>query len=184
MSHKRCNGDVVREGAAERGPRTLRAEGALKAIAAGPRPEQRLRGILEQALVFAGASLAALYTPGDDRELLCLAESAGAPRTLYGVRDSYPASGGSPVADAHRAGEAVWISGRRSSPDRRSRGTCRRAASRWPSCPYAGTVAAASSPWHRVPGRVRRRRPRVPGADRRGDHLPRPGRDHRVRRGR
>ncbi|CAM5639210.1 SpoIIE family protein phosphatase OS=Streptomyces tendae OX=1932 GN=GUR47_04685 PE=4 SV=1 [Streptomyces tendae] len=25
------------------------------------------------------------------------------------MRDSYPASGGSPVADAHRAGEAVWI---------------------------------------------------------------------------
>jgi anti-sigma regulatory factor (Ser/Thr protein kinase) len=109
MSHKRCNGDVVTEGAPERGPRTLRAEGALKALAAGPQPEQRLRGILEQALVFAGASFAALYTPGDDRELLCLVESAGAPRTLYGVRDSYPATGGSPVADAHRAGEAVWM---------------------------------------------------------------------------
>ncbi|GHA97706.1 hypothetical protein GCM10010330_59900 [Streptomyces tendae] len=109
MSHKRCNGDVVSQGAAERGPRTLRAEGALKAAAAGPQPEQRLRGILEQALVFAGASFAALYSPGDDPELLCLVESAGVPRTLYGVRDSYPASGGSPVADAHRAGEAVWM---------------------------------------------------------------------------
>ncbi|MYS53970.1 PAS sensor protein, partial [Streptomyces sp. SID6013] len=109
MSHKRCNGDVVEEGTAERGSRALRAEGALKAIAAGPEPQERLRGILEQALVFAGASFAALYTPGDDPELLCLAVSAGAPRTLYGVRDSYPAAGGSPVADAHRAGEAVWI---------------------------------------------------------------------------
>ncbi|CAL9660293.1 hypothetical protein SUDANB43_06952 [Streptomyces sp. enrichment culture] len=109
MSHKRCNGDVVEEGTGQRGPRALRAEGALKAIAAGPEPQERLRGILEQALVFAGASFAALYTPGDDPELLCLAVSAGAPRTLYGVRDSYPAAGGSPVADAHRAGEAVWI---------------------------------------------------------------------------
>ncbi|AZM73909.1 PAS sensor protein [Streptomyces sp. KPB2] len=109
MSHKRCNGDVVEEGTAERGPRALRAEGALKAIAAGPEPRERVRAILEQALVFAGASFAALYTPGDDPELLCLVVSAGAPRTLYGVRDSYPAAGGSPVADAHRAGEAVWI---------------------------------------------------------------------------
>ncbi|MFG2679825.1 SpoIIE family protein phosphatase [Streptomyces sp. NPDC048392] len=100
---------MVREGAAERGSRSLRAEGALKAIAAGPEPEERLRRVLEQALVFAGASLAALYTPGDDRELLCLVGSAGVPRTLYGVRDSYPAAGGSPVADAHRAGAAVWI---------------------------------------------------------------------------
>ncbi|NEC33790.1 PAS domain-containing protein, partial [Streptomyces rubrogriseus] len=109
MPHKRCNGEVAGEDAAERGPRTLRAEGALNAIVAGPVPQDRLRGILEQALVFAGASFAALYTPGDDRELLCLVESAGVPRSLYGVRDSYPASGGSPVADAHRAGEAVWI---------------------------------------------------------------------------
>ncbi|WP_406131915.1 SpoIIE family protein phosphatase [Streptomyces anthocyanicus] len=109
MPHKRCNGEVAGEDAAERGPRTLRAEGALNAIVAGPVPQERLRVILEQALVFAGASFAALYAPGDDRELLCLVESAGVPRSLYGVRDSYPASGGSPVADAHRAGEAVWI---------------------------------------------------------------------------
>ncbi|KAF2775737.1 regulatory protein [Streptomyces sp. OM5714] len=100
---------MVEEGTAERGPRALRAEGALKAIAAAPGPEERLRGILEQTLVFAGASLAALYTPGDDRDLLCLVASAGVPRTLYGVRDSYPAEGGSPVADAHRGGETVWI---------------------------------------------------------------------------
>ncbi|WP_240999577.1 PAS domain-containing protein, partial [Streptomyces sp. Tu 4128] len=109
MSYKRCNGEVVGQGAAERGSRTLRAGGALKAIASGPEQDERPRRILEQALVFAGASLAALYTPSDDAELLCLSASAGVPRTLYGVRDSYPASGGSPVADAHRGGEAVWV---------------------------------------------------------------------------
>ncbi|WP_031046604.1 GAF domain-containing protein [Streptomyces sp. NRRL F-5650] len=102
-------GDVVEEGTAERGSRVLRAEGALKAVAATPVPGDRQRRFLEQALVFAGASLAALYMPGDDRELLCLAEAVGVPRTLYGVRDSYPAAGGSPVADARRAGEPVWI---------------------------------------------------------------------------
>ncbi|WP_161165014.1 SpoIIE family protein phosphatase [Streptomyces sp. SID5910] len=100
---------MVSEGIAERGTRTLRAEGALKAIAALPDRGDRLRRVLEQALVFGGAALVAVYTPGEDRELLCLAESAGVPRTLYGVRDSYPAAGGSPVADAHRDGTPVWL---------------------------------------------------------------------------
>ncbi|AQS66068.1 PAS sensor protein [Streptomyces pactum] len=109
MSHKRCNGGVVSEGAAERESRTPRAKGALRAIASGPDPDERLRRVLEQALVFAGASFTALYTPGENRELLCLAESVGVPRTLYGVRDSYPAAGGSPVADAHRGGRPVWL---------------------------------------------------------------------------
>ncbi|MGI5391305.1 SpoIIE family protein phosphatase [Streptomyces sp. CA-251251] len=109
MSHKRCNGGVVGEGAVERGARRLRAEGALRAIASAPDTGERLRRVLEQALVFAGASFAALYTPGGNRELLCLAESAGVPRTLYGVRDGYPAAGGSPVADAHRGGTPVWL---------------------------------------------------------------------------
>ena len=81
----------------------------MKAIAAGPDPRERTRRILEQALVFAGASFAALYTPSDHRDLLCLVESAGVPRSLYGVRDSYPASGGSAVAEAHRGGVAVWV---------------------------------------------------------------------------
>ncbi|MFF8881490.1 SpoIIE family protein phosphatase [Streptomyces flaveolus] len=102
-------GDVVSEGTAERGTRTLRAEGALKAIAALPDRRERLRRVLEQALVFGGAAFAAVYTPGEDRELLCLAESVGVPRTLYGVRDSYPAAGGSPVADARRGGAPVWV---------------------------------------------------------------------------
>ncbi|MFD5005906.1 SpoIIE family protein phosphatase [Streptomyces mutabilis] len=109
MSHKRCNGGVVSEGAVERGARTLRADGALKAVASVPDPGERSRRVLEQALVFAGASFAALYAPGENPELLCLAESVGVPRTLYGVRDSYPASGGSPVADAHREGTPVWL---------------------------------------------------------------------------
>ncbi|MDT0612607.1 SpoIIE family protein phosphatase [Streptomyces lancefieldiae] len=102
-------GGVVSEGAAERGTRTLRAESALKALGPGPDRGERLRRALEQALVFAGASFVGLYTPGEDRELLCLAESAGVPRTLYGVRDTYPASGGTPVADAHRGGAPVWL---------------------------------------------------------------------------
>ncbi len=93
----------------ERGARSLRAEGALKAVASVPDPGERLRRVLEQALVFAGASFAALYTPGENGELLCLAGSAGVPRTLYGVRDGYPVSGGSPVADVHREGAPVWL---------------------------------------------------------------------------
>lgn len=144
MSHKRCNGGVVREGAAERGSRTLRAEDALKAVASGPDQDERLRRALEQALVFSGASFVALYTPGDDRELLCLVESAGVPRTLYGVRDSYPASGGSPVADAHD-GTPVWLGPEEFAGSAESR--------RVPSSgfslaalPVRGTAAAASSP--------------------------------------
>ncbi|MFE3634316.1 SpoIIE family protein phosphatase [Streptomyces sp. NPDC059168] len=72
-------------------------------MASPPTPD-RLRRILEQALVFAGASFAGVYIPGDDPAVLLLAESAGLPRTLYGLRDSYPATGGHPVAEAHRDG--------------------------------------------------------------------------------
>ncbi|CAM5593683.1 PAC domain-containing protein OS=Streptomyces aurantiogriseus OX=66870 GN=GCM10010251_55200 PE=4 SV=1 [Streptomyces aurantiogriseus] len=68
-----------------------------------------MRRVLEQALVFTGASLAAVYTPGDDGDLLCLLESAGVPRVLYGLRESYPVDGRSPAADAHRAGRPVWL---------------------------------------------------------------------------
>ncbi|MEU1055782.1 SpoIIE family protein phosphatase [Streptomyces sp. NPDC005876] len=97
------------EGALERGTRTPRAVSALRAVAAGPDAADRLRRTLEQALVFAGAAFAAVYTPGQDPGLLCLAESAGVPRTLYGIRDLYHASGGSPVAAAHRARCPVWL---------------------------------------------------------------------------
>ncbi|MFD5162407.1 SpoIIE family protein phosphatase [Streptomyces hawaiiensis] len=101
--------NVVSQGAQERGTRTLRAEGALKAIAADQESPERLRRVLEQALVFAGAAFAAVYAPSQDGELLCLMESAGVPRTLYGLRDSYPRAGRSPVAEAHRGGRPVSL---------------------------------------------------------------------------
>ncbi|MDQ0718208.1 GAF domain-containing protein/anti-sigma regulatory factor (Ser/Thr protein kinase) [Streptomyces luteogriseus] len=101
--------NVVSQGAQERGTRTLRAEGALKAIAVDHESPERLRRVLEQALVFAGAALAAVYAPSEDGELLSLMESAGVPRTLYGVRDSYPRAGRSPAAEAHRRGRPVSL---------------------------------------------------------------------------
>ncbi|MFF9201818.1 SpoIIE family protein phosphatase [Streptomyces sp. NPDC014986] len=99
--------NVVGEGAGL-STRAQRAHSALRTIAADREPPERIRGILEQALVFAGASFAGLYTPSADGELLCLAESAGVPRTLCGVRDSYPVAGRAPVAEAHR-GRPVWL---------------------------------------------------------------------------
>ncbi|GAA3494869.1 SpoIIE family protein phosphatase [Streptomyces prasinosporus] len=101
--------NVVGEGAAGRSTRALRAEGALRTIAADPESPERVRRVLEQALVFAGAAFAAVYTPGADGELLCLVESVGVPRTLCGVRDSYPVAGRSPAAEAHRSGRPVWL---------------------------------------------------------------------------
>ncbi|MFJ3445569.1 SpoIIE family protein phosphatase [Streptomyces sp. NPDC086081] len=101
--------NVVSPGARERGTRTPRAEGALEAIAADQESPDRVRRVLEQALVFAGAAFAAVYAPSEDGELLCLVESAGVPRTLYGLRDSYPRAGRSPVAEAHRDGRTVRL---------------------------------------------------------------------------
>lgn len=101
--------DVVSEGAAERRTGPLRAETALKTVTADPVSPLRVRRTLELALVFAGAALAAVYTPEPEADLLCLAESAGVPRTLYGLRESYPLDGGSPAADAHRTGRPVWL---------------------------------------------------------------------------
>ncbi|MFF8404271.1 SpoIIE family protein phosphatase [Streptomyces sp. NPDC014846] len=101
--------NVVSDGAAISGTRTERAESALDTLTASPVTPDRLRRILEQALVFAAASFAGVYTPGDDPTQLCLADSAGLPRTLYGLRDSYPAAGGSPVAEAHRTGRPRWL---------------------------------------------------------------------------
>lgn len=107
---------------AGRRTRTPRAELALQALTAdtdpspGSRlrssrgdPHGRLRSVLELALAYTSATVAAVYTPDDDGDLLRLAESAGAPRKLYGLRDSYPASGASPVAEACRAGGALWL---------------------------------------------------------------------------
>lgn len=99
---------MVSEGAAERRTGPSRAESALKTITADLPSPERLRRTLEQALVFAGAALVAVYTPGGEGDLL-LADSAGVPRTLYGLRESYPLDGRSPAADAHRAGRPVWL---------------------------------------------------------------------------
>jgi anti-sigma regulatory factor (Ser/Thr protein kinase)/PAS domain-containing protein len=102
--------NVVSEGAAAVGrTRTERAEAALEALTDLPDTPDRLRRVLEQALVFAGAAFAGVYAPGDDPALLCLAESAGLPRTLYGLRDAYPIAGRSPVAEAHRTGRPQWL---------------------------------------------------------------------------
>ncbi|MYQ33033.1 PAS domain-containing protein, partial [Streptomyces sp. SID4956] len=117
--------NVVGEGAAGRSTRTLRAEGALSAIAADPQAPDRLRRVLEQALVFAGAAFAGFYTLGEDGELLCLAEAAGLPRTLCGVRDCYSAAGHTPVAEAHR-GRTVWLGPRDLAAQSQSRRTPRR----------------------------------------------------------
>jgi anti-sigma regulatory factor (Ser/Thr protein kinase)/PAS domain-containing protein len=101
--------NVVSEGAAGRGTRTARAEVALKTVTTDPDSPERLRRILEQALVFTGASLAAVYAPGEGGDPLCLVESVGVPRTLYGLRDNYARSGRSPAADALRTGRPLWL---------------------------------------------------------------------------
>ncbi|MEU6576701.1 SpoIIE family protein phosphatase [Streptomyces sp. NPDC046805] len=101
--------DVVTEGAAIRRTRSERAECALKTLTAEPNSPERLRRILEQALVFAGAVFAGVYTPGDGGTRLRLTESAGLPRSLYGMRDSYSASGQSAAAQAHRTGQPVRL---------------------------------------------------------------------------
>ncbi|MFG2633932.1 SpoIIE family protein phosphatase [Streptomyces sp. NPDC048362] len=103
--------NVVSEGTAVSRTRTApeRAEAALNTLTASPATPDRLRRVLEQALVFAGAAFAGVYAPGGDPSHLCLAESAGLPRTLYGLRDGYPATGTSPVAEAHRTGRPRWL---------------------------------------------------------------------------
>ncbi|WP_437052810.1 SpoIIE family protein phosphatase [Streptomyces sp. enrichment culture] len=101
---------MVNDGAAGRGTVTPRAEIALRAITDDRDTPERLHRVLEQSLVFAGATFAAVYAPDEDGDLLCLVESAGVPRTLYGLRDSYPVAGRSPAADAHRDRRPVWVS--------------------------------------------------------------------------
>ncbi|MFG3265448.1 MULTISPECIES: SpoIIE family protein phosphatase [Streptomyces] len=100
---------MVSQGAAERKARALRVELALKTVTGGPASPERMRRVLEQALVFSSARLAAVYTPGDGADLLCLIESAGVPRTLYGLRETYAVDGPSPAADAHRSGASLWL---------------------------------------------------------------------------
>ncbi|MEU0035182.1 MULTISPECIES: SpoIIE family protein phosphatase [unclassified Streptomyces] len=101
--------DVVSERAAERGTRTLRAEISLKTPTPDLDPRERLRRVLEQALVFAGATVVAVYSPTKRGGELHLTESAGVPRTLYGLRDSYLLTGSSPTVDAHRSGRPLWL---------------------------------------------------------------------------
>ncbi|WP_344010211.1 SpoIIE family protein phosphatase [Streptomyces thermospinosisporus] len=101
--------NVVGEGAVRGSTRTVRAEGALRTITVDQESPERLRRVLEQALVFAGAAFAAVYTCAADGEVLQMVESVGAPGSLYGVRDSYPASGHSPAAQALRRGQPVWL---------------------------------------------------------------------------
>ncbi|MFG2855994.1 SpoIIE family protein phosphatase [Streptomyces mirabilis] len=100
---------MVSEGAAERGKRTLRAELALKTPTPDLDPRERQRRVLELALVFAGASVVAVYSPTESGDELYLSESAGVPRTLYGLRDSYVLTGGSPAVDAYRSGRPLWL---------------------------------------------------------------------------
>ncbi|MEU5313023.1 SpoIIE family protein phosphatase [Streptomyces sp. NPDC021562] len=100
---------MVSEGAAVRGTRTDRAEIALETLIGDRGAPERLRRVLEQALVFSGAAFAGVYTPGDEGAVLRLAESAGLPRTLYGLRDAYPAVGQSPAAEVHRSGRPLWL---------------------------------------------------------------------------
>jgi GAF domain-containing protein/anti-sigma regulatory factor (Ser/Thr protein kinase) len=100
---------VVSAGVEGRGGRAQRAETALKALTADPDPSDRLRRVLEQALVFTAAGFVAVYTRAAAQDLLRLAESVGVPRSLYGLRDGYPLSGRSPAADAHRLARPVWL---------------------------------------------------------------------------
>ncbi|MFJ6982865.1 MULTISPECIES: SpoIIE family protein phosphatase [unclassified Streptomyces] len=127
---------MVSQGAAERRARATRAVVALKTLAGDPASPERLRRVLEQALVFTGATVAAVYAPGHPGEPadltpltdpadpthpvdpadpaagavpLRLVESAGVPRTLYGLRESYPADGRSPIAEACRGGRPLWL---------------------------------------------------------------------------
>jgi hypothetical protein len=100
---------------ADSGSRTPRAELALKTLAADLSAHDRLRRTLEQSLVFARACAAALYTvdgegegDGDRAGALVLAESVGVPRTLYGLRDTYPLTTPSPLAEAHADGHPRW----------------------------------------------------------------------------
>ncbi|MEU6405062.1 SpoIIE family protein phosphatase [Streptomyces sp. NPDC046985] len=101
--------NVVSEGATARGARTAQAELALRTLAHGPPASGRARRVLEQALVFAGAAFAGLYFLGLSGDTLLLAESAGVPHTLYGLREDYPLAGGAATAQALRLRRAVWL---------------------------------------------------------------------------
>ncbi|MEV3873861.1 SpoIIE family protein phosphatase [Streptomyces sp. NPDC049906] len=83
-------------------------ERALRALPSRQDPLGRLRSVVEQVLVFARATLTAVYVPDPKGATLTLVESAGVPRSLYGLHDHYPTAGDSPMAAAHRLGTAQW----------------------------------------------------------------------------
>ncbi|MFD1657113.1 SpoIIE family protein phosphatase [Streptomyces caeni] len=100
---------MVGEGAEGRSTRTLRAELALKTLTADLDPRERLRRVLEIILAFTHATLAAVYTPDEGGEQLCLSESVGVPKALYGLRDAYSVSGGTPAAHVRRSRRPLWL---------------------------------------------------------------------------
>ncbi len=60
--------------------------------------------------VFAGAALAAVYVLDEDTDELRQTQTVGdSPGTGYGLSSSYPLSGSSPVADAFRTGQPLWL---------------------------------------------------------------------------
>ncbi|TPQ23434.1 SpoIIE family protein phosphatase [Streptomyces sporangiiformans] len=63
----------------------------------------------ERVLAFAGAALAAVYTPDEESEDLRLVETAGDAPARYGLPERSPVSGRSPMADAFRAGRPLWL---------------------------------------------------------------------------
>ncbi|MFD2690710.1 SpoIIE family protein phosphatase [Streptomyces phyllanthi] len=91
--------------AAVSGPRAL---GTGAEDAGPPRPASK-HAARERVLAFAGAALAAVCVPSEEGEELRLVESAGAAPARYGLRECFPVSGGSPVADAFRAGRPLWL---------------------------------------------------------------------------
>ena len=102
--------DVVSAGAAERGTRTLRAELALKSLGGdlgsptgGCTPSSN-RCSCSQVR----PSPPCTFRTGEG-DAMSLARSASVPRSLYGLRDSYPATGTDPIAEARGSGRPRWL---------------------------------------------------------------------------
>lgn len=98
---------MVSDGAKGRRVRALSAELALKTLRSDLGQSTRLRSVIEQALVFTGATHVAVYAPSETGGQLCLVASAGVPRVLHGLRQSYATDGGSPMAVAVRQDRVV-----------------------------------------------------------------------------
>lgn len=98
---------MVSDGAKGRRVRALSAELALKTLRSDLGQSARLRSVIEQALVFTGATHVAVYAPSETGGELCLVASAGVPRALHGLRQSYATDGGSPMAVSVRQDRVV-----------------------------------------------------------------------------